>query len=381
MRRACFSLLFSLFLLLSAVASLCASDLPADKPKPGEPTDAKARKSWDSALSWERKGYEEIAIDELREANREDGGHCSECLRRAYAMATLIGSYKDAVDVARDALAAAGSDTERATAQARLGEALRMQSIVYKKKAFLQESAEHYKAALALNAHQPAIHFGYGLTLAQLHTDEAARAEFKAFLDGDRDQPYLRLRAERFVERIDLARIPLAPDFHMTTMDGKQWSRDSLAGKVVLIDFWATWCKPCREALPQIEKLAAEFGNSPFVLISVNLDNDRDDWTSFVRRNNMTWPQYSDAPEQPRTRTEDDDGRTRGFAGPMARLFGVNAIPATFSIDADGILKDERVGETDIEGKLKKMIAQAAEAQKRKDAAVPAAATTPTVAK
>jgi hypothetical protein len=82
------------------------------------------------------------------------------------------------------------------------------------------------------------------------------------------------------------------------------------------------------------------------------MDDDAAKWKEFVAKNGMTWLQYR-------------DGR---FTGPIARLFGVNAIPATFSIDADGVLEDQHVGDADIEGKLKKMIAHAVEVQNSKPA-------------
>jgi thiol-disulfide isomerase/thioredoxin len=142
----------------------------------------------------------------------------------------------------------------------------------------------------------------------------------------------------------------MAPPFSVTTLDGQYISMDSLAGKVVLIDFWATWCGPCREALPHVRDIARRFQGQPFVVLSVSLDNDMEKWRSFVNKNEMTWLQYRDG----------------GFGGDIAKLFGVNAIPATFTIDADGVLEDQHVGDADIEGKLKKLIARANEVANRK---------------
>jgi thiol-disulfide isomerase/thioredoxin len=334
------------FLLLVLGIGLHAAALQDDAPKPGEPTGAKARKTWDSALDWEKKGYQNIAIDELRQANKEDGGHCTECLRRALSLSATNGTYNDAVQIAHDWLALAQGDAEKVMIHSMLGEALQSQGINHKNSKYLMASCDEYRSALALDVHAPLIHFGYGVSLAYLHRDDAARAEFRAFLEQDQKSPSLRRRAERYVERIELARFPMAPAFTLTTLDGQQIGRDSLTGKVVLIDFWATWCGACREALPHIRKLAEKFANGPFVVISVSLDNSQGEWKSFVRRNGMTWPQYYDG----------------NFVGPMAEKFGVTSIPATFTIDADGILEDQHVGDADIDGKLKKLIARATEA-------------------
>jgi len=85
------------------------------------------------------------------------------------------------------------------------------------------------------------------------------------------------------------------------------------------------------------------------VVLSISLDTDAEKWTKFVNENGMTWLQYRDA----------------GFDGKIANLFAVRAIPATFSIDADGVLEDQHVGDADIEGKLKKMVASASEMRNR----------------
>ena len=173
---------------------------------------------------------------------------------------------------------------------------------------------------------------------------------FRSFLTADHSSSVLHGRAERYIEHVDLARANLAPAFSLTTLDGRRVSMDDLVGKVVLIDFWATWCGPCREALPHMKRLAEKFAGQPLVVLSVSLDKDEGKWKEFVGKNGMTWMQYRDG----------------GFDGPLSHEFRVNAIPATFSIDADGILEDQHVGDADIEGKLKKMIARALEAANRK---------------
>jgi len=190
-----------------------------------------------------------------------------------------------------------------------------------------------------------------GVSLAYLHNDDAARGEFQTFLKIDKNDPSLHERAQRYLDRIELARSRMAPPFAATTIDGRAISLDSLAGKVVLIDFWATWCGPCRDALPHVKQIAHRFEGQPFVVLSVSFDDDDSKWRDFVNKNQMTWLQ---------TR----DGR---FTGPIGREFQVDAIPATFTIDADGVLEDQHVGDADIEGKLKKLVARAQELENRKN--------------
>ncbi len=322
----------------------------ADAPKPGEPVDAKARGTYADAIAWLKNGDKAIALEEFRKANKQDGGHCVECLRRALALANSMGAYKDAADIAREWLQIAVTDPEKAALHYRIGFALQQEGIASKKDKWFSDSCEEFKTALALLPHFPAVHYSWGLSLAYLHQDDAARKEFSDFLDQDKDNAAAHERAQRYTERIELARARMAPPFAITTLDGQRITMDGLTGKVVLIDFWATWCGPCRNALPHMRQIAQKFEGQPLVVLSVSLDKDADKWKSFVKDNGMTWLQYRDG----------------GFNGSIAKLFAVNAIPATFSIDADGVLEDQHVGDADIEGKLRKMVAHASEANNHK---------------
>jgi hypothetical protein len=80
------------------------------------------------------------------------------------------------------------------------------------------------------------------------------------------------------------------------------------------------------------------------------MDRDEAEWKEFIAKNGMNWVQYRDG----------------YFEGPVARIFSVNAIPATFTIDADGVLQDQHVGDADIDGKIKKLIARASEVANKK---------------
>jgi len=75
------------------------------------------------------------------------------------------------------------------------------------------------------------------------------------------------------------------------------------------------------------------------VVLSVSLDSDEQKWKDFIAKNEMTWLHYRDG----------------GFTGPISKMFGVESIPHTFTIDADGVLQDEQIGDASIEGKLKKL--------------------------
>lgn len=112
-----------------------------------------------------------------------------------------------------------------------------------------------------------------------------------------------------------------APDFSFQTVDGRSFSRDSLRGKVVLIEFWASWCVPCREALPKMFGIYSEFKTPGFVMIGVSEDEDQTKFEDFVAQEGMRWPQDWDP------------------GGQLLRLFSSSAIPTYAIVDADGRLR------------------------------------------
>jgi peroxiredoxin len=99
-----------------------------------------------------------------------------------------------------------------------------------------------------------------------------------------------------------------------------------------------------------MKEIAKKFQGQPLIVLSVSLDDDEQKWKEFIAKNEMTWTQYRDG----------------GFTGPVATMFGVRAIPQTFTIDADGVLQDQHIGDASIEGKLKKLVAQANELQAKR---------------
>jgi thiol-disulfide isomerase/thioredoxin len=314
------------------------------------PICAKARKSFDEAVEWERRGEKERATESYRKANKQDGGHCATCLTRAYALAIEAGDDKAAQAVVADQMPLAQNDLDRADLHFRLALALQREGIKEKKDSYLTESCDELRTALALDPGYARVHYLMGVSLAWLHKDSQARDEFNAFLSQGQTDPVLAGRARRFAERVELARARMCPAFTATTFDGRRISLDNLVGKVVLIDFWATWCPPCIAALPHIKEIAHRFEGRPLVVVSVSFDDDDSKWRAFVEKNQMTWVQIR-------------DGR---FDGPLAHAFDIRAIPATLTIDADGVLEDQHEGNAAIDEKIKQLVEQAEELAHRK---------------
>ena len=118
------------------------------------------------------------------------------------------------------------------------------------------------------------------------------------------------------------AREPYAPDFSVTTADGEYIALEDLRGKVVLVDFWGTWCPPCVASVPSLRDLHKRYAKeNSFVMIGISVHDEEDRWHAFTARNQMVRPQYLDR-----------DGK-------IQRAFGVNRFPTYILIDHEGIVR------------------------------------------
>ena len=310
------------------------------------PTDPKAQKTFAEAKEYLKHDQAVWALDGFRKADKQDGGHCRVCKEEAVTAALAVENYKAAVECTDSLLATAQTPQEKAGACYLRGAVMLRDGMQHKRDKSLSDADEAFQQALKIAPDSAAYYFGDGMALANLRQDDAARAQFQQFLLRSGSGGGINAqRARRYIDRPDLARARMAPAFAVTTLDGRRVSLDDLAGKVVLIDFWATWCGPCREALPHVRQIAKQFAGQPLVVLSISLDSDQAKWSDFVAKNEMTWLQARDG----------------GFDGAVSRMFHVDAIPHTFTIDADGVLQDEHVGDGNIEGRLKKLIAIAAQ--------------------
>ncbi len=336
------------WIFMCALACSMARDLMAQEKKDG-PADEKAQKTYKEALDRLHEHNPVAALGEFKKADKQDGGRCMACQKEMIHYGTKFGEWKTAELGAEELVAEAPDPRSTAVAHYQLAMVLMAEGFQRRKAELFARVHEEIGKALAAASNFPDAYFMDGRALAQLKQDDAARARFEQFVKMAPAKDMNRMRALRYLSNPELARAKMAPPFEITTMDGRQVSMDELQGKVVLLDFWATWCEPCREALPHIREVAKKFQGEPLVIVSVSVDTDEKKWKEFVVKNEMTWAQYFDG----------------GFTGPIARMFSVEAIPHTFTIDADGVLQDEHIhiGDASIEGKLKKLLARAKELQ------------------
>lgn len=152
--------------------------------------------------------------------------------------------------------------------------------------------------------------------------------------------------AKLVVEKLLIIRVgDEAPDFEAKTLAGQPIKLSDYRGKVVLLDFWATWCAPCLAELPNIERAYRRYGKEgQLVIIGVSLDFDGATVRRFLRRRKPSWPQLAVCPAD---------------ENPVAKLYNVTNVPATFLIDGQGKVVAKDLRGRSLRKQLRKLLSSA----------------------
>ncbi len=133
----------------------------------------------------------------------------------------------------------------------------------------------------------------------------------------------------------------VAPDFAMADSLGNMVNLSSFKGKTVLVDFWASWCGPCRQENPNVVKLYNQYKDKNFTILGVSLDTDRAKWLKAIEDDKLTWNHVSDL---------------QGWKNSAAGLYGVNSIPHTVLIDANGVIIGRNLRGDELAAKLAEVL-------------------------
>ncbi|MDE5423119.1 AhpC/TSA family protein [Ancylomarina sp. DW003] len=131
-----------------------------------------------------------------------------------------------------------------------------------------------------------------------------------------------------------------APDFTLNTPEGTPLSLSSLKGKVVVIDFWASWCGPCRRENPHMVEIYNELSPKGVEFLGVSLDKDKDKWLKAIEDDGLIWKHVSDL---------------QYWNSAAAKLYGINGIPATVLIDQNGTIVAKKVFGDELKAEIEKL--------------------------
>ena len=266
------------------------------------------------------------AMAAYRKADKLSHHTCADCFLGMAKIDRQIGNLQGALDDARQAVKAAGDDKGRA-AQAHLVRSallVRMSSKPSDKK--LKDAESEAREALALVPNAAIVRFDLGKLLFRQERDTEGIEELKNFIAAPGADPKAVQEARRIIANPIRGREPFAPDFAFVALEGEKFSNASLHGKVVLFDFWGTWCPPCRESVPMLVALRKKYRDKPFEMVGISSDEDEQAWKRFMASNHMDWPDYRDS------------------SADVQHAFEVNSFPTFVVMDRDGVLTFSQSG-------------------------------------
>jgi tetratricopeptide (TPR) repeat protein len=271
---------------LLGAAALVPFALALAVPVRAEDRDAEYRREAARAHQLLDSGHAKEAIEAFDKANKLAGKKSAECFLGLSLAHMRIQEFKDAEKDAQKSVEHASTSHEKAEGLYFLGSALMGQDDGDGKKT--AEGIPELRRAVEMEPVNATYRYQLGLALLRTSDEDAAVAELQRFLElapGSSQAEQVR----GFIEYPPRALVDYAPEFDVVTTSGREISLVNQRGRVLLIDFWATWCPPCVNSVPWLKRLQADHSDDPFTLLSVSVDEDPAAWTKFIQEKEMSW--------------------------------------------------------------------------------------------
>lgn len=311
------------------IAYLCAAYLSVFSwiglPAFSQTSDPVSQAIADGDLYYSKHKYE-LAVEEYHKADKLSHHTSATAYLRLSSVERKFGAFPFALDDAKRAEKVAGNDKTAAVQAHQIRATLLSQMAAKPSDKKLKEAEEELRQSLALDTPQSLTHYDLGIVLIKQGRDADGVAELNVFVAAPDADPKTLADARRIIANPIRGREPFAPDFSFTTKDNQNVSNTSLRGKVVLLDFWATWCPPCRESLPIVRGVDKKYAGKQFEVISVSGDDDEDVWRTFTTAQKMTWSQFIDRSNE------------------VEESFKVDSIPTFVVLDKDGVIRYRQSG-------------------------------------
>lgn len=285
---------------------------------PAFETDDEFGKAFTQARLLLRQGRLDDAVKEFTRAAKLKNDQCVDCFSFIGQVDLQMNKYKEAAAAFRR-----GAELT----SPRQGELYNFAGVALyfaDDKSLLDEAAAMFKRAIEISNGkfvQSYYNLGYALIKAG-KTDEGIAA-LKSYIEKSPDAVEAEA-VKAVIANPKLAGERFALPFKVASATGEELSLDKFKGKIVLLDFWASWCGPCRAEMPAVKKIWSKYQKENFVLIGINLDDSRKAFEQYVKEEGVAWPQFYDG---------------KGWGNRIAQLYSVHSIPMTFLIDQQGIIR------------------------------------------
>ena len=260
--------------------------------------------AWASTTSVDQlvqEGLQKMSVSDFvgaesafKKADKVQGGKCGECKLGLAMVYSRTGEFKKGEKAGRAATELLKGHSSEFLAYGELGR------IYYhrgsRKASYYEKAESAFRSAFDLSKTESKNALFYlGLVLLKQGEDDEGVSTLSRFVEDYPDDENADLARELIANPLK-ARMQMVPNLRMTTLDGEEVSSESLRGKVVLLDFWATWCAPCRAAFPALRSMVDRHKDDPFVLVSVSVDSDEAELRRFLAEEEADWLQVWDGP-------------------------------------------------------------------------------------